>query len=87
MTDDPGKVKVITRRGCKHPERILDSTKSSVLSYLQEPLRGFYYHHMRFIKQSNCMIVGWMEGREEQDTIAQSLDGLTELYLKTGSLN
>jgi len=30
MTDDPGKVKVVTRRGCKHPERILDSSKSSV---------------------------------------------------------
>lgn len=30
MTDDPGKVKVVTRRGCKHPERILDSSKSCV---------------------------------------------------------
>lgn len=30
MTDDPGKSKVITRRGCKHPERIMDSSKSSV---------------------------------------------------------
>jgi hypothetical protein len=27
---DPGKAKIITRRGCKHPERILDSSKSSV---------------------------------------------------------
>ncbi|CAI6356789.1 unnamed protein product [Macrosiphum euphorbiae] len=30
ITDDPGKAKIITRRGCKHPERILDSSKSSV---------------------------------------------------------
>jgi len=32
----------------------------------------------------DCMIVGRMEGREEQDTIARNLDGLTELFLKTG---
>lgn len=30
MTDDPGRVKIITRRGCKHPDRILDSSKASV---------------------------------------------------------
>lgn len=29
FVDDPGKRKVICRRGCKHPERIIDSTKSS----------------------------------------------------------
>lgn len=30
ITDDPGKPKVIVRRGIKYPERIMDSSKSSV---------------------------------------------------------
>ncbi|XP_039291350.1 uncharacterized protein LOC120353005 [Nilaparvata lugens] len=30
LTDDPGRVKIITRRGCKHPDRILDSSKASI---------------------------------------------------------
>lgn len=29
MTDDPGKQKVIVRRGCKHAHRVLDSSKTS----------------------------------------------------------
>lgn len=30
LSDDPGRKKVITRRGCKYPERVMNSTKSSV---------------------------------------------------------
>ncbi|VEN42278.1 unnamed protein product, partial [Callosobruchus maculatus] len=30
MTDDPKRQNVIVRRGCRHPQRIVDSTKSSV---------------------------------------------------------
>lgn len=29
MSDDPGRKKVICRRGCKYPERVMNSTKSS----------------------------------------------------------
>lgn len=29
LSDDPGRKKVITRRGCKYPERVMNSTKSS----------------------------------------------------------
>lgn len=29
ITDDPGRKKVVVRRGCRHSERIVDSTKSS----------------------------------------------------------
>lgn len=29
MTDDPGRQKAIVRGGCKRPERVLDSSKSS----------------------------------------------------------
>ncbi|XP_072375486.1 uncharacterized protein [Diabrotica undecimpunctata] len=29
ITDDPGKKKVVVRRGCRHPERIIDTSKSS----------------------------------------------------------
>ena len=29
LYDDPGRAKVITRRGCKYPERIMNSTKAS----------------------------------------------------------
>lgn len=29
LCDDPGRKKVITRRGCKYPERVMDSTKAS----------------------------------------------------------
>lgn len=29
ITDDPGRKKVVVRRGCRHPERIIDSSKSS----------------------------------------------------------
>lgn len=41
MTDDPGKCKVITRRGCKHPKRILDSSKSSVSVMFAGKASGF----------------------------------------------
>lgn len=30
ITDDPGRKKIVARRGCRHPERIMDSSKSSV---------------------------------------------------------
>lgn len=30
LSDDPGRSKIITRRGCKYPERIMNSSKSSV---------------------------------------------------------
>lgn len=29
MTDDPGRKKILVRRGSHHPERIIDTTKSS----------------------------------------------------------
>lgn len=29
LTDDPGRKHVVVRRGCRHPERIIDTTKSS----------------------------------------------------------
>lgn len=29
LTDDPGKAKVITKRGCKYPERVMNSSKAS----------------------------------------------------------
>lgn len=29
LSDDPGRKKVITRRGCKYPERVMNSTKAS----------------------------------------------------------
>jgi hypothetical protein len=31
MTDDPGRVKVLVKRGCKYPERLIHSSKASVL--------------------------------------------------------
>ena len=30
LTDEPGQKKVVTKRGCKYPERIINSTKSSI---------------------------------------------------------
>lgn len=30
MTDDPQRKKVLVRRGCKHPDRVMDSSKSSI---------------------------------------------------------
>jgi hypothetical protein len=30
MSDDPGRSKIICRRGCKYPERVINSTKSNV---------------------------------------------------------
>ncbi|KAJ8965137.1 hypothetical protein NQ314_004362 [Rhamnusium bicolor] len=30
LTDDPGRLKYIVRRGCKRPERVLDTSKSSI---------------------------------------------------------
>lgn len=30
LADDPGRPKVITKRGCKYPERVMNSSKSSV---------------------------------------------------------
>lgn len=31
MSDDPGRSKIVCRRGCKYPERVLNSSKSNVL--------------------------------------------------------
>ena len=30
LTDDPGKKKIIVRRGTKYPERVINTTKSSI---------------------------------------------------------
>lgn len=30
MTDDPGRRKILTQRGTKYPERVLNSTKASI---------------------------------------------------------
>lgn len=30
LSDDPGRSKIIARRGCKYPERVMNSTKSSI---------------------------------------------------------
>lgn len=30
MSDDPGRKKIICRRGCKYPERVINSTKSNI---------------------------------------------------------
>lgn len=41
FTDDPGRVQVIVKRGTKHPERCIDSSKSSVSVMMAGTAAGF----------------------------------------------
>lgn len=61
MTDDPGKTKIITRRGCKHPERIMDSSKSSVSVMFSGTASGFLLPPYVVYKAENLYDT-WMEG-------------------------
>lgn len=61
MTDDPGKCKVITRRGSKHPERILDSSKSSVSVMFAGTASGFLLPPYVVYKAEH-LYDSWLEG-------------------------
>jgi len=61
ITDDPGKAKIITRRGCKHPERILDSSKSSVSVMFAGTASGYLLPPYVVYKAEN-LYDSWTEG-------------------------
>jgi hypothetical protein len=61
MTDDLVKFKVVTRRGCKHLERILDSSKSSVSVMFAGTASGFLLPPYVVYKAEH-LYDNWLEG-------------------------
>lgn len=68
LTDDPGKKKVVTKRGLRYPERILNTSKSSTSIMMCGSADGTMLpHHMYAIKQRKCGHPGLLEDRLELD--------------------
>lgn len=83
MADDPGKKKVIVRRNCKHPERIIDYSKSSTsvmfagtasgyclppyIVYKSEQLYHTWIEGGPKGAHYNCSRSGWFEGTIFED--------------------
>ncbi|XP_069671995.1 uncharacterized protein [Periplaneta americana] len=61
MADDPGKKKVIVRRNCKHPERIIDHTKSSTSVMFAGTASG-YCLPPYVVYKSEQLYHTWIEG-------------------------
>lgn len=60
ITDDPGRKKIVARRGCRHPERIMDSSKSSVSVMFAGTASGYLLPPYIVYKAEN-MYNGWTE--------------------------
>jgi len=60
ITDDPGRKKIVARRGCRHPERIMDSSKSSVWVMFAGTASGYLLPPYIVYKAEN-LYNGWTE--------------------------
>lgn len=59
LTDGPGRRKVITKRGCKYPERVMNHSKASTsVIFLLLLLMGRCFLHMWLISQPILVIHG-----------------------------
>lgn len=61
FTDDPGAVKVVVKRGCKHPERVIDTSKTSISVMIAASADGFVFPPYTVYK-SKHIYPTWIEG-------------------------
>lgn len=86
ISDDPGKSKVIARRGSKHAHRIVDSSKTSHSVMFAGSASGTLLPIYIVYKAEN-LYASWTSGGPLELGITEvNLGGLTRLFLKTGSL-
>ena len=84
LTDNPGKSKVVMKRGTKYPERILDHSKSAI-SLMAVQMEHFYHHMYATKLNIICMTRGqWVAHQEHATTVAHQ-DGLKCRHSVTGS--
>ena len=87
LTDEPGHKKVVTKRGCKYPERIINSTKSSVSLMFcgnaeGELLPPYVVYKAEFLWNT------WMvHGPKMHVTTGQTQAGLIAIALRIGFLH
>lgn len=65
LTDDPGRRKMIFKRGCRYPERIMNSTKSSTSLMLAGTASGFVLP-VYIVYKSEHLWSTWTEGGPSQ---------------------
>ena len=85
LTDDPGNKRVITKRGTKYPERIINSTKTatSLRCSVGTP-KVRLFHHMSCIRPSRCDLHGRKMDQSEQGTTDRRAAGMIPSALRTG---
>ena len=51
LSDDPGRKKLITKRGCRYPERIINSSKSCISIMFCGSASAVFHPRIRFTKR------------------------------------
>ena len=82
LSDDPGKRKVIIRRGTKYPERVINSSKSSTSVMFAAAADGTILPP--YVVYKACTKAGQKVGQKTPGTIEQSLAGSIPFALKIG---
>lgn len=87
LCDDPGRKKIIVKRGCKYPERITNHSKSSTSIMFAASGSGVLLPCYIVYKAQNMYYIwtlGLLEDHLVPGTIGVSRDGSTVTVSKTG---
>lgn len=79
LSDDPGKKKVITRRGCKYPERVMNSTKASV-SVMFSAAGGGTVLPPYVVYKAVHLYSSWTQGGPQHARYNRSKSGWFEIF-------
>jgi len=82
LTDEPGQKKVVTKRGCKYPERIINSTKSSISLMFCGNAEGELLPPYAVYKAESLWNTGWCMAQKMHSTTGQNQAGLTAIALR-----
>ncbi|KAK3764882.1 hypothetical protein RRG08_025404 [Elysia crispata] len=85
LTDDPGRKRLIFKRGIRYPERIMHSTKTSASLMLAVQLVVTSYQYMLCTNQNPSGVHELQSAHTKLDLTDQSQAGSTMCVLLTGS--
>lgn len=74
LTDDPGRNKVVVRRGCKHAEKIMDSSKASTSIMIAGTASGFLLPPY-VVYKSEHLYDTWVQGGPKNTRYNRSKSG------------
>lgn len=74
LSDDPGRDKVITWRGCKYPERVLNHFKASVLLMMAGTAEGELLPPYAVCKSTNLYHT-WVKNKPKHARYNRTLSG------------